>query len=208
MRKTIIAYFLLFLVITCQNVFSAEAIEGEFEDPMGAIVTFMPDGSIKSIKATGEAPLRFGDRTDIISAKKKAELRAKAALAKFLKERLNTKESIDDMTKVASEMTAGASEESAVRKTLEQQTEVIENSADALLKGVIVLYEDVNKTEKYVKMQWGFNYKTMKAADTAKQDLERNLADPVGQVDDSAGNSGESNSGGREIRKSKMYNEF
>lgn len=178
------------------------ASEAEYVDPDGVRVKFTESGEMKSIISSAEAALVFGDRKDIIKAKKKAALRAKAEIAKFLNEKMKSQETIEDMTKTITNQTS-AGDINASRKIIEVQTENISSSAEALLKGVVTLLEDVNKDKKYVRIEVGMNLKTMRAADSLRNDLNRNL-----DTSRSPGSKSSPNTGGRTVKKSRMYDDF
>jgi len=169
---------------------------------LGCEAKFDNNGDIKSMKCPGEAEMDFSDARGTRIAKQKAELRAKAQMAKFMKERLRTKEIMDDMTKTISERTGQSNE--SVRKTVDTHTEQISNEADALLKGVIVILVDVNKDSKVVVVHVGVNTQTMKAADQLRGKMEQNLD----KGSTSSGASSVKDGTGRTIKKSKQYDEF
>ncbi|KMK52455.1 hypothetical protein RO21_00980 [[Actinobacillus] muris] len=181
------------------------------------------NGEFARIRATGEAELEFGDRKDIRMATQKATLRAKANIAKFLSERVTSEEVIDNVENVvtktenadnvATKMENGENittktengNKSANREVISSYLEKIHNSAEALLKGVIATKTDINKDEKYVQIELGISKKTMAAADTLKKELR---TDATEKNAISNGIPIESNGGGREIKKSKNYDNF
>ena len=63
--------------------------------PDGAAIKLSPDGSYK-ITAVGTGVYDFNNPRAISMARKQAEMRAKAAIAKFLKEDLSTKEGMGE----------------------------------------------------------------------------------------------------------------
>lgn len=161
------------------------------------------NGGFARIRSVGEAELVFGDRKDIRLATQKAQLRAKANIAKFLNERITTDEVIDEIEKTVTSNTNGNL--TANRETISNHMEKIQNNAEAYLKGVIATKVDINKDEKYVQVEMGISKKTMMAADTINKGLktdstENQIINPSYSKD--------SNSGGREIKKSKNYNNF
>ena len=200
MKNIFLFLLVLFsLLISFDNAKAEDSIA--YSDPDGVRVKFYPDGTMKSIISSAEAALDFGDRRDKIMAKKKAVMIAKAQIAKFLNEKINTQETQDSITTTIIKQTGG--DKSSIRTTVDNQTEKISNSAEQLLKGVIVLSEDVNPAEKYVRVEVGINEKTMRAADTLKSKIEKNLDDSKTKEKSNAGTSQ-----GREIKKSKMYDDF
>ena len=144
-----------------------------YKEPMTGTTLIFRNGKTVGMKANGEAELSFGDRKDIRIAKKKAILRAKASLAKFMSERLKSKEVSEEIVKTLIKQN-GDSEEQA-RKTVQTDTEKIENSADQLLKGVIVKSVNVNRAEKFVSVEIMTTLKTQKIADTMHNRMNKNL---------------------------------
>lgn len=169
--KRIITALCFFLLLSSQA-FSADVKE-YLDGPTGVTVKFNDDGEMKSIVSTGEAEMHFGDAKDVRTAKQKATLRAKASIAKFINERISTEEVMDDLTKTSTEAASGGNA-SATRSTLETQREVIKNSADAMLKGLVTLATDVNHDKKNVTVVLGTNEKYMRAADKLKSQMEKN----------------------------------
>lgn len=198
MKKTlyvILASMFLSFSAFAQNVENIDSVTG---------VNYEVDenGEFARIRSTGEAELEFGDRKDIRTATQKAQMRAKANIAKFLSERVSSEEVISSIEKSMTN-TAGKSKE-AIRETIDTYTENIHNSAEALLKGVIATKTDVNKDEKYVQVEVGLSPKTMKAADTLNKGLKEDNSDSLGNSSTGTIDSGN----GREIKKVKNYDNF
>ena len=81
-----------FLGITLLLVSGAFAAGQDIKDaPDGAAIKLFPDGGYQ-ITAVGTGVYDFNDPDDIKDARKEAEMRAKAAIAKFLKEDISTSE--------------------------------------------------------------------------------------------------------------------
>ena len=174
-------------------------------EPLTGAELLFNKGRVVGIKASGEADLSFGDRQDIRMAKSKAILRAKADLAKFMGERLKTKKVSEEIVKTLM-IKNGDSEEKA-RKTVQLDTEKIENSADQLLKGVIVKSVNVNRTEKFVSVEIMTTLKTQKIADTMHNRMNRNL-DTSNNNGNNGYRNGNQNGGGntyRHIQNEDMY---
>lgn len=180
----------------------------EHEDSVvGVTYELNEQGEFKNIRSTAEADLEFGDRKDIRTATQKAQLRAKANIAKFLNERITSDEVVENITNTITH-TTGQSKE-AVRDTVETHTETIKNSAEAWLKGAIVLKTDVNKDEKYVQVEMGISEKTMKAADGLNGALQTDSSTPASSLPNSGNVTQQIEQGsGREIRKAKNYDNF
>ena len=210
--KTIVAVLFSALLMAAP-VFSADVKE-YIDGPTGVTVKLNDDGTMKSIVASGEAELTFGDRKDERMAMQKAVLRAKANISKFMSERLSSEEVMEGLSKTASNATADSNnptQSTSVRETLETQREVIRNSSEAILKGLVTLASETNREGKYVKVVMGTNEKILKAADNLGAKMKQNLADPVGGA--GAGNDRMTNEsgtpqGGREIRASDALKDF
>ncbi len=192
---------------------SSQATQAEasivYQEPTtGVEIEFASDGkNWNRIRANGESELLFGDRKDIRKATSKATLRAKANIAKFLKEKLTTTETLEEITKTISGSIndGGAVMTGAERKTVETVIESISNSSEAILKGVLVLEQQVNQKDKYVKVQVGISRKTMKTADSLSNDMNRDMSQP----NEAKGTTVQQyNNGENEIRRSKNYNNF
>ena len=178
------------------------------EPTTGVEIVFAPDGkNWDKIIANGESELLFGDRKDVRKATSKATLRAKANIAKFMKEKLKTTETLEEITKTISSSTNsnGSVSTGAERKTVETMIESISNSSEAILKGILVLEQQINQKDKYVKMQVGVSRKTMKAADGLANDMNRDMSQPKEAKNTTAQ---QYNDGENEIRRSKNYNNF
>lgn len=232
MRKIFSLFILFFLVqlVLVSSVFSQNQVEEQYqyeenpeqssqpvyEDPTGVQVKLDDNGEIRSILSAGEAELMFGDRQDIRIAVKKSTMRAKAAIAKFLTERIKSKDTMDEIIKTVTKK-SGQGNSEAVRNTVSSQVETIVNSADRMLTGVVTLLQDINKDEKFVKVVVGVKEQTIKAASKMSQQINTGIEEGKKIDPDMYGNNnnqGQSNqdqdegSGGREIRKSDMYEEF
>jgi len=195
-------------LVLVSNICFAQQEPTMTDEPTGVSITFDESGSDwEKITSVGESELLFGDKKDVHNATQKATMRAKAAIAKFLNERLKTSEVLEEMTKTLTETSSGGSAK-ASRKTVETMIEKIENSADAILKGVIVLEQDINKTEKMVSVTVGMSRKTMKAADSLRNTIQKDLdaGERKNQETQGAGESGDDS--GRVIKRSKNYDNF
>lgn len=175
-----------------------------YQDPIGVNkVKFSPDGtSIQSIMSTGEAELLIGDQQDIRMATKKAELRAKAAIAKFMSETISSSESLQEMTDTMTSTTSNA-DKSITRDSVEKMTESISSNANELIKGVITLKQDVDRDNKMVVVTVGINENTLKAATSLKQKINQPANAPQ-KINVQQNIKTE----GRDVRVSNMMDEF
>jgi hypothetical protein len=182
----------------------------QYQEPTTGVEIIFSSNSTDwdKIIANAESELLFGDRRDVRQATQKAILRAKANIAKFLKEKVNSSETMDEMTKTLSEnkIEDNNTSMSTSRKTIEVMTTKISNSADAILKGVIILEQHVNKKEKYVSVKVGMSRKTMKTADSMSDAINQDLS-KLNYKNNNEETEDDSNKK-NEIRRSKNYNNF
>jgi hypothetical protein len=188
---------------------SQQAPQVQYQEPTtGVEIIFSQDGSgWDKIMANGESELMFGDRRDIRQSTSKATMRAKTEIAKFLKEKLNTSETVEEITKTLSNAKRenGQNVSSSERKTVETLISKISNSADAILKGVVILEQEVNQQEKFVRVKVGMSKKTMRTADGMSNAIRQDLSQPqqnnYQQIQPY-------NGGQNEIRRSRNYDNF
>ena len=116
------------------------SIQAEFDQPDGAAISLKEDGSF-AIFGRGTGTYDFDDVDDINDAKKEAVLKAKAAIAKFMKEKLSTEEGLAEASKKVktSSSNGETSTVNVSKESIKVTSTMIKNEADALLKGVITL---------------------------------------------------------------------
>ena len=174
MNKTLMA---MFAALTATTV--AWSAGQDIKDaPDGAAIKLSPDGSYK-ITAVGTGVYDFNNPRAISMARKQAEMRAKAAIAKFLKEDLSTKEGMDEACKNASSMSSDGQGQSssASMETVSTTMESIRNSADALLTGVVVLQDEKIPSGNggSYRVMVGVSSKTTAAANAAANGVASSL---------------------------------
>ncbi len=153
------------------------------EAPDGATIKLFPDGAYQVI-SVGTGVYDFNDPDDIKDARKAAEMRAKAAIAKFLKEEISTQEGMDEASKKVKSMSSdGKTQTSSVSKTSVKTTmESIRNSANALLTGVVVLQDakipTPGKEGGTYRVMVGVSSKTVAAAGAAASGISGALSAP------------------------------
>jgi hypothetical protein len=81
-----------------QKTAAAPEIQKQFDQPDGAAIFLKPDGSFQ-ILARGTGTYDFDDIDDVNDARQEGTAKAKAALAKFMKEKLSTEESFASESK-------------------------------------------------------------------------------------------------------------
>ena len=176
-----------------------------YQDPTGIQTFFNTDGSIQKILASGEAELDFGDKKDERQALQKATLRAKAAIAKFLNETIKSTKTLEEIQKTVGNATAGG-DKTTTRSTVETQVEMLENKAEALLRGVVTLQQDIDRDKKLVTVTVGMKEETIQAAKDLQGQIASSGSTPTVASTSNAMEGSES--GGREIRRSKAMENF
>ena len=171
---------------------------------LGIELEYIDDGSNwKRIRSFDSADLNFGDRADIQQATKIAILRAKANIVKFMKEKIQAEDTLDEIAKtlVKTDKNGKLISKSAARKTSTALIEKITSSSNAILKGILLLEKEVNKEEAYVKVTVGVSRKSMRIADSLKYNFKKDS-----QIEDEKQQ--KPNSSDKEIRRSKNYDNF
>ena len=187
-----------------------QASQPQYSDPTtGVEIIFAKDGSTwDKIIANGESELIFGDRKDIRQATRKAILRAKKEISSFFEEKLTSKDTIDEITKTLSNAKKESNKLSInnERKSVETVIAKIVNSSKAILKGIIVLEQNVNQQEKYVSVKVGMSRKTIQTADKMSSLTQKNLETPKNTNHEHIAQ--QKNNTQNEIRRSRNYNDF
>ena len=150
-----------------QKTAAAPEIQKQFDQPDGAAIFMKPDGSFQ-ILARGTGTYDFDDVDDVNDARQEGVLKAKAALAKFMKEKLSTEEAFASASKKVKSITSdGQTQTANVKKeSVKTNAQIIRNSADALLKGVITLKEQKiprKGSSGEIQVTVGVSSKTLKA---------------------------------------------
>ena len=86
------------------NAANAE-VQAELDQPDGVAITVKPDGTFQ-IFARGTGTYDFNDPDDIKDARRDGTMRAKANLSKFLKEKVASKDGLDEVSKKSKSMTS------------------------------------------------------------------------------------------------------
>ena len=143
-------------------------IQKQFDQPDGAAIFMKPDGSFQ-ILARGTGTYDFDDVDDVNDARQEGVKKAKAALAKFMKEKLSTEEAFASASKKVKSITSDGQTQTAnvTKESVKINAQIIRNSADALLKGVITIKEQKiprKGTSGEIQITVGVSSKTLKAA--------------------------------------------
>lgn len=150
-----------------QKTASAPEIQKQFDQPDGAAIFVKPDGSFQ-ILARGSGTYDFDDVDDVNDARKEGTLKAKAALAKFMKEKLSTEEAFASASKKVKSISNDGQTQTAnvTKESIKTNAQLIRNSADAILKGVITLKEQKiprKGSSGEIQVTVGVSSKTLKA---------------------------------------------
>lgn len=150
-----------------QKTAAAPEIQKQFDQPDGAAIFMKPDGSFQ-ILARGSGTYDFDDVDDVNDARKEGTLKAKAALAKFMKEKLSTEEAFASASKKVKSITSDGQTQTAnvTKESIKTNAQLIRNSADAILKGVITLKEQKiprKGSSGEIQVTVGVSSKTLKA---------------------------------------------
>ena len=160
------------------NAANAE-VQAELDQPDGVAITIKPDGTFQ-IFARGTGTYDFNDPDDIKDARRDGTLRAKANLAKFMKEKVSSAEGLDEISKKSKSMTSdGQVQKVAVSKeSLKIATESIRNSAEAILTGVITLKDQKvpRGSGGEIQVTVGVSSKTLAAAQKVARGINESLA--------------------------------
>lgn len=178
-----------------QKTAAAPEVQQQFDQPDGAAIVLKPDGSFQ-IFARGTGVYDFDDVDDINDARKEGELKAKAALAKFMKEKLSSEESLSTASKKVKAITSDGQTQTVnvTQESVKANTQVIKSSADALLKGVITLAEQRiprKGTSGEIQVTVGVSSKTLLAVGKLVRALD--ATPEQGQTNSNAANAGSYN---------------
>lgn len=164
---------------------SNAAVQAELDQPDGVAITLKPDGTFQ-IFARGTGTYDFNDPDDIKDARRDGTMRAKANLAKFLKEKVSSSEGLTEVSKKSKSMTSdGQVQKVAVSKeSVKIATEAIRNESDAILTGVITLKDQKvpRGSGGEIQVTVGVSSKTLKAAQAAAQGINQSLQNREGAV--------------------------
>lgn len=154
---------------------SKAAVEEVLSQPEGvSIIRNEKDGSLQ-IMSRGSATYDFGDARDIRNQTKVAEIRAKAALSKYLNEIVTVEESASSGEgRISKAMLTQTEKGSVVKKTVSRENmesvkETLTVRASAILTGVVVLKtlkipSKNNETSGEIQVTIGISTKTLDAA--------------------------------------------
>lgn len=186
--KKILTLALLALTVTAyaqdpalETIAKNPDIQKELSSPDGVAIARSEDGSWK-IFARGTATYDFNDPDEIRGAREIAQLRAKAALAKFLEEKVTASNAVDTLAKKTKNIAVnGDTQQVAIQKEdVTVLTESIRSYAELILTGVITLSEEkvpYSNISGEIQITIGQSSKTLQAAKEIRQGIKASLDD-------------------------------
>lgn len=139
------------------------------------------------IMSTATVSVAMDDQDEVLDAMKEAELSAKAGIAKFFNETIQSDESLDKAVETSIKIVGDQKE--ATKTTLKKQMSSIRNSASALLKGVMKV-GDCYTSGDFVKVTVGLKPDSVAAAAGGQEMIENAAPEQPGADGSSGGESG------------------
>lgn len=190
-----------------KQVASTPAVQEELDTPDGVSIELLPDGGWRVFgKGTGTYDLNDAD--EIRQATKDAELRGKAAISKFMSEKIKSAESVTNISKKTKRLSSGVGEKSdpsvEVTKTdVQVRLEELSSRSEAILGGVITL--ETKKIPKgnggTVSVVLGVSTKSLALAARVGQAMKEGGTRDTGKSGSMGGASGGENK--TEVKKAK-----
>jgi len=120
---------------------ATQEVQQELESPDGVALQVLPKGGFR-IYGRGSGTYDFNEADEIRGATQDATLRAKAAIAKFLKERIQSTEVMnntsDKMKKLAASSGEAAKAE-ITKRDVQTRVEQISSHADEVMSGLVMI---------------------------------------------------------------------
>ncbi len=133
--------FAAMLSLVTTNVAMAESCDAYPYLPLENVIEFEGKGRFK-ILATASASVTFDEPTEVMSARREAELLAKRSIAEYINQRLTSEDSISSEIQKSKTNTLaadGSRVSAAQRDEVKKQLSAVTTRADAVLKGVTVV---------------------------------------------------------------------
>ena len=158
---------------------ASAAVQGKLSEPDGVAIAIKADGTFQ-IFARGSGDCQFNNSKAKRIARNNATMRAKANLSKFLKEKVSSKESLDDVAKntLVLGSDGNAQTQQANMESVETTSEAIRNESEAILTGVITLKEQYVPSGNIggeVQVTVGISSKTLAAAKKLAKGIDTSL---------------------------------
>lgn len=120
---------------------ATQDVEEELESPDGVALKLLPAGGWR-LYGRGSGTYDFNEADEIRGATQDATLRAKAAIAKFLKERVQSTEVMNNISTKLKQLTAKTGEGPQAeisKKDVQTRVEQVVAHADEVLRGLVVI---------------------------------------------------------------------
>ena len=154
------------------------------DDGLGVELKFDASGQLLSLKSTFFHPVDFPDRRGINKAYVIAEEKAKANIARYMRQVSSSERTLREVdesfsTASRSSGTQGSSwTKDNTRKVIESLEEVTGSKAQAILKGVRIIERSYDERAEEVKVVVGINRQSMAGADQLDQSMSRSNSTP------------------------------
>ena len=120
---------------------ATQDVQADLESPDGVSLELLPDGGWR-LYGRGTGTYDFNEADEIRGATQDATLRAKASIAKFLKERVESTEVMNNISTKLKNLSAktGEGQQAEISKTdVQTRVEQVAAHADVVLQGLVVL---------------------------------------------------------------------
>lgn len=132
------------------------------------------DGEWQKLFGVGSSAVDFDDPDENEDALEEAEMKAKSVITHFMKEELSSDKMINSISKKMKELSASGEDKQTKKinkKSIKTKTTTIRNSANSLLKGILVFCESIDPVKKQATVIVGVSPKTQRAADSARKGM-------------------------------------
>ena len=175
---------------------SAAFSDGCGDYPLSDGLTVQQTERGPKIMSTATVSVAMDDQEEVLDAMKEAELTAKAAIAKFFNETIQSDESLDKA--VETSIKIGGDKKEATKATFKKQMTSIRNSASALLKGVMKV-GDCYTSGEFVRVTVGLKPDSVAAAAGGKE-----MIDEAG-TEQSDNQGGDDTDGGSDLKSTDSF---
>jgi hypothetical protein len=147
------------------------------DDGLGVELKFDANGQLLSVKSTSFHPVEFPDRRGINKAYIIAEEKAKANIARYMRQVSSSTRTVREVDDSLSKATRNSSADGATwskentRKVIESLEEVTGSSAQAVLQGVRILERSYDEKSEEVKVVVGINRQSRAGATQLEQSM-------------------------------------
>ena len=172
-------------------------------EPPGAVMPILSEaGSFEKILVYEEYFADSSDAEDVSAGIRAAQLKAKAALSKFLGEETETEDTLIEMSKSLKEK--GAADKLVTSERLKVQIQNIKSKSKQVLKGLIKLSDCHEPDTNRVMVELGTNLKLLDAANQIKNAFSNQHSSNVGSGTDETSTSESNQSGFTRSSKAKL----